>query len=122
MEIQVLYNLIDKIFLAQKKARHNNDYLTLMLNAEALLENLPTLISYAVDQENEYRKFEANLTNTEIEGKKPTSSYCETQAKATQFYKEWQRAKLFMELMYEMVALSKKLAGSVDNELSASTR
>lgn len=122
MEIQVLYKLIDTIFLAQKKARHNNDYLTLMVNAEALLENLPTLINYSIDQESQYRKFEAKLASEEIEGKKPTGSYCETQAKATDFYKEWQKAKLFIDLMYEMVALSKKLAGSVDKELSASTR
>lgn len=122
MEIQVLYKLIDTIFLAQKKARHNNDYLTLMVNAEALLENLPTLINYSIDQESQYRKFEAKLASEEIEGKKPTGSYCETQAKATDFYREWQKAKLFIDLMYEMVALSKKLAGSVDKELSASTR
>lgn len=121
MEIIKLYTLIDTIVLAQKKARHNNDYLTLMLNAEALLENLPTLINYAVDQESNYRKYEAKIANEKDENdKKLTGAYCETQAKATDFYKEWQKAKLFMELMYEMVALSKKLAGSVDKELSSS--
>lgn len=106
--------------VAQKKARHNNDYLTLMVNAEALLENLPLLINYCVDQENEYRKFEAKLANEMTDNKKNTSSYCETQAKATENYKEWQKAKQFIELMYEMVALSKKLAGSIDKEMQAS--
>lgn len=73
MEIIKLYTLIDTIVLAQKKARHNNDYLTLMLNAEALLENLPTLINYAVDQESNYRKYEAKIANEKDENDKKLS-------------------------------------------------
>jgi hypothetical protein len=52
-------------------------------------------------------------------GKRYTSSYAETKSKATDFYAEWQKAKQFIELMYEMVNMAKKLAGSVDKELNA---
>ena len=115
--MEQIYQTIDKIVKAQKKARQNNDYLTLMVNAEALLEFIPQLITYAVDQEAEYRKFEARYTNEKDEqGKRNSGAYCETQAKATQFYSEWSKAKQFIELMYEMVNLSKKLAGSIDIE------
>lgn len=113
-----IYKTIDSIIKAQKKARRENDYLTLMLNGEALLEYLPDLISYSVDQEAEYRKLEATLTNESIDGKRNTSSYCETQAKASEFYKQWQKARQFIELMYEMVAMAKKLSSSVDREFN----
>jgi hypothetical protein len=115
--IESTYKVIDTIIKAQKIARSRNDFLALMLNGEALLEYLPTLINYAVDQEGEYRKFEANLANTVKDGKLLSSSYCETQAKATEYYREWQRAKNFIELLYEMVYMAKKLSTSVDKEL-----
>lgn len=116
-----LYKTIDIIVKAQQKARQSNDYLTLMVNAEALLERIPALINYSVEQESEYRKYEAKIANEIDENKKKLSgAYCETQAKATDFYKEWQKAKQVIEFMYEMVQMSKKLAGSVDKELSAS--
>lgn len=119
--IQEIYKTIDVIFKAQKKARQSNDYLTLMVNAEALLEFVPQLITYSVDQEAEYRKFEAKYTNEDDKtGKRNSGAYSETQAKATDFYKEWTKAKMFIELMYEMVNLSKKLASSVDKELQSS--
>lgn len=119
--IDLIYKTIDVIITAQKKARQENDYLTLMVNAEALLEYIPELIRYSVDQEAGYRKFEAQLANEKDEqGKRNSGAYCETQAKATTFYSEWQKAKQFIELMYEMVNMAKKLAGSVDKELNAS--
>jgi hypothetical protein len=115
-----IYNTIDAIVKAQKKARQNNDYLSLMTNAEALLEYIPELIRYSVDQEASYRKFEAQMANeVDAFGKRNSGAYCETQAKATEFYKEWQQAKQFIELMYEMVQMAKKLATSVDKELQA---
>jgi hypothetical protein len=90
-----------------------------MTNAEALLEFIPNLINHSVEQESQYRKFEANLSNEIDENKKKlTSSYCETQAKATDFYKEWQKVKMFLDFIYEMVNMSKKLAISVDRELN----
>lgn len=115
-----LYKTINTIVLAQRKARRNNDYLGLMINGEALLEYLPDLIDYSVIQESEYRKFEAGLAdNIDSQGKRNSSAYCETQAKATDFYKEWQKSKQFIELLYEMVQLAKKLASSIDREKDA---
>lgn len=118
--MEELYKTIDVIIKAQQKARQNNDYLNLLLNAEALLERIPQLINYATTQEGEYRKFEAKLSDEfDVNNKRNSSAYCDTQAKATDFYREWQKAKLFTELIYEMVNLAKKLAGSVDKELNA---
>ena len=115
-----VYKTIDLIVQHQKKARQEDDYLKLMVNAEALLEFIPKLINYSVEQESEYRKFEAGLIDQKDGDKKLTGAYCETKAKATSFYREWSKAKMFIELMYEMVNLSKKLAGSVDLSLQAS--
>jgi len=117
--MEQIYKTIDLILQHQKKARQSNDYLTLMVNAEALLEFMSKLINYSVEQESEYRKFEAGLIDEKDGEKKLTGAYCETKAKATSFYKEWIKAKLFIKLIYEMVNLSKKLAGSVDKELQA---
>ena len=117
--MEQIYKTIDLIFAHQKKARQSNDYLTLMVNAEALLEFIPQLINYSVEQESEYRKFEAGLIDKKDGDKKLSGAYCETKAKATSFYKEWSKAKQFIELMYEMVNLSKKLASSVDKSLQA---
>jgi hypothetical protein len=115
--MEQIYNTIDKIVAAQKKARANNDFLGLMVNAEALLEYLPSLINHSVDSESEYRKYEAGIINERDDtGKRYTSSYCETMAKATDYYKAWQKAKQFIELMYEMVNLSKKLAGTITRD------
>lgn len=121
MEIEQTYKTIDVIIKSLKTARQRNDYLTLMANAFALLEYMPNLVLYSVTQEAQYRKFEAKLAlESDENGKRNTSSFCDTQAKATQFYADWQKAKLFIELMYEMVQMAKKLAGSVDKEFNAS--
>lgn len=120
MHIQEVYKVIDTIVASQKNARRNNDYNTILLNAEALLEYLPYLINYSVDQEALYRKHEATLANEKDEnGKRNSSAYCETQAKSTDYYTEWQRSKQFMELIYELVQMSKKLMASVDKEFNA---
>jgi hypothetical protein len=122
MTVEDIYKTIDVIVKAQQKARRNNDYLTLMLNAEALLEYIPGLIQYSVEKESAYRKYEAQLANGCTDNKRNTSSYSETQAKATEDYSEWTKAKQFIELMYEMVNMAKKLAGGVDKELNASIK
>lgn len=115
--MEQIYKTIDAIVMAQKKARKENNFLALMINAEALLEYLPSMINHSVDSESEYRKFEAGMVDQRDDtGKRYTSSYSETKAKATEFYKEWQKAKQFIELMYEMVNLSKKLAGTVTRD------
>lgn len=124
MEIQETYKVIDKIIKSFKKDRHEHNYLGLMESALALLEYTPTLINYSVEQEAEYRKFEARLADTTIQDdkgiKRNSSAYCETQSKATPFYKEWQRTKNFIELVYELVNIAKKLANSVDSDYISS--
>ena len=67
--MEQIYKTIDLILQHQKKARQSNDYLTLMVNAEALLEFMSKLINYSVEQESEYRKFEAGLID-EKDGEK----------------------------------------------------
>ncbi len=117
--IEETYKVIDRIILSLKKHRQANNYLGLATDAMALLEYIPSLIQHSVNQEAEYRKFEAKLSNESIGDKKNSSAYCETQAKATVFYTEWSRAKLFIDLMYEMVQMSKILARGVNNEFNA---
>jgi|ERR1035437_358895 hypothetical protein len=117
--MQEIYNTIDLIIQAQKKARRANDYLTLMTNAEALLEFIPKLITYSINQEGEYRKYEAKLSLELTDNKRNSNSFCETQSKATLFYAEWQKSKLFIEFIYEMIQMSKKLAGGVSREFNA---
>lgn len=128
MDIDQVYNTIDTIIKAQKKARLSNDYNTILLNCEALLEYMPKLIIYSVEQESEYRKVEFRVSNDESASqkdgdkvimKKNTSAYAEVSAKSSEYYKNWQKAKNFIELLYEMVNMGKALAKSVDRELNA---
>lgn len=112
--MEEVYKIVDVIVKAQKKARKDNDFFGLMKNAEALLEYIPQLIDYSINREHEYRKFESQILNSVTENAKPvTSSYAETQAKATDAYRDWQKAKQTIDWMYEMVNMSKKLAGTV---------
>lgn len=113
--MEQIYKTIDAIISAQKKARKDNNFVALMINAEALLEYIPQLIEYSINQEHYYRKYEAELSNKidPVSMKSFTSSYCDTQAKATEEYKNWQRAKQTIDWMYEVVNMSKKLAGTV---------
>lgn len=122
MDIQQTFLTIDTIIKSLKLKRISHNYLGLMEDALALLEYTPSLIEYCVDKESEYRKFEASLTNEEKDGKKNSSAYCETQAKATDYYKDWQKTKLFLELIYEMVNVAKKLANNIDSELNSSSK
>ena len=118
--IDSIYKTIDKIIQAQKKARRENDYLTLMTNGEALLEYIPELIIYSIEQESLYRKFEAKLSDEYQGDKRNSSAYCETHAKAQDSYKEWMKTKMFIELIYEMVNMSKALGRGLNNEIKAS--
>lgn len=121
MEISQIYKVIDVIIKSLKEKRKNKDFLGLLLDAEALLEYLPGLINHSVEQEAEYRKFEARLSDeVEENGKRKSSAYCDTMAKASDFYREWQRAKQFIDLTYELVNISKKLASSVSSEFNSS--
>lgn len=119
--IEETYKTLDLIIKSFKKARNDNDFITLVKNGLALLEYLPSLINYSVEQEADYRKYEALLSNAEFNGKRINSSaYCETQAKATDFYKNWQKSKQMIELIYELVNMAKKLANNIDKEFNAS--
>jgi len=50
--MEQVYKTIDLIIQHQKKARQEDDYLKLMVNAEALLEFIPKLINYSIEQES----------------------------------------------------------------------
>lgn len=120
LSMEEVFKTIDIIFEAQRKARQNNDFLTLMVNAEALLERIPALINYAIDKEREYRKLEAKLANEKDDtGKDKRGIYIEMQGKASDGYLESKKARDYMDLIYEMVALSKKLASGVNQEFNA---
>lgn len=115
-----MFEAIDLILASTKKARQNKDYNTIIDNAQACLDYLPAIIKYEVEQESQYRQFEAKLAlEQDSTGKLKSSSFCETQAKATQFYTEYRKAMLFRELMYEVVQISKKIARSHEQEFNA---
>ena len=118
-----IYKIFEAIRKSNLEARKRNDYLTLMVNAQALLDYVPQLIEIMVNEEHEYRKFEAKLSQTKDEnGKYYSNSYCETQSKATTNYKEYIKAKATLDWVYDSVNLSKKLATSVDQEMTAQTK
>ena len=115
-----LYKTIDVIVAQLKKDRLAQNFLGLLTSGEALLEYMPGLINHSIEQESLYRKFEAELANKRDSADKPFSNaYCETQAKATDYYKEWQKAKQFIELMYEMVNMAKALGRGVNREFNS---
>ncbi len=117
------YKIIQTILADSRQARQRGDWFKLITNSEALLEYLTPIIDWEVEKESCYRKFEANLANKKDEnGKLFSGSYCETQAKATDDYKEYRRAMLVREQMYEIIQVSKKLAGSLDQEIKAQKR
>lgn len=120
IDLKDTYDLIDRIVEDNKDKRRKNDRDALLSNGEACLEYTYALIHHAVDQESEYRKFEAELAQTEENGKKVTGAYAETKAKATDYYKEWQRAKQVIELLYHLSNMAKALARSIDSEYKAS--
>lgn len=114
------YKVIQTILADSREARQKGNWFKLITNSEAMLEYLSPIIDYEVEQESLYRKFEADLSdNTDENGKRFSGSYCETKAKATDFYKEYRRAMLVREQMYEIIQVSKKLAGSLDQEIKS---
>lgn len=115
-----VYETVDIITKKFRADRKSNNYLGLVEDGLALLEEIPKLIEISITQEAEYRKYEAKLSDERDEnGKRFSGAYCETQSKATEFYKEWQKAKQFQELVYNMVNMAKILAKSVDNEFKS---
>ena len=91
-----------------------------MENGQALLEYIPDLVNYMIEQESGYRKLEAKLSDEFSGDKRNSSAYCETQAKSSDYYREWQRSKNFLELIYELVNMSKALGRGLNSEFNAS--
>lgn len=118
-----IYKTFEAIRQSNLKARKNNDYYTLLINAQALLDYVPQLIEIMVNEEHEYRKLEAKLSIEKDElGKKNTSAWCEVQAKATDNYREYTKAKATLDWVYDSVNLSKKLAVDTDKNLTATIK
>lgn len=116
-----LYETIDRIIADCKVKRSRNDRDGLLENGQACLEYAYRLTHYSVDMESSYRKFEADLADkTDENGKRNTSAYAETQAKATDFYKEWQRARQVIEVLNDLANMAKALARGVDSSYNAS--
>jgi len=115
-----MFDSLSLILADTKKARQLKQYNRIIDNAQAVLDYLPDIIAYEVEQEQQYRQFEAKLLDEREEsGKLRTSSYCETKAKATDFYANYRKAQLFRELSYEVVQISKKIARSNEQEYNA---
>lgn len=111
-----IYETLTLIKNSNKKARKENNYLKLLENSQALLDYLPDLIDYHVEQEHEYRKFEAE----ELTKENMTSAKAETNAKATVGYKEFRRSYNYINWIYEAINVAKKLANDINNNLKAS--
>lgn len=117
MKVYDTIELITSKFRADRKA---NNYLGLVEDGLALLEEVPKLIEISITQESLYRQFEARLADeVDEKGKKVPNTYCETMSKATDNYKEWQKAKQLIEYVYELVNMSKILARGVSKEFNA---
>lgn len=115
-----LYKVFEAIRKSNLEARKMNNYDKLLENAQALSDYIPEMIEILVTQENLYRKYEASLANTKDEnGKYYSNSYCETQAKATENYKEFKKAELTLDWAYATINISKKLAASVGSEYNS---
>ena len=88
-----------------------------------LFLNISRSYKLLVTQEKEYRKEEARLANeNDQNGKRIVEHIVKRKQRLRTFYTEWQRSKQFIELVYELVNMSKKLAGSVDKEYNASIK
>ena len=115
-----IYETIDLIIADNKKKRSRNDRDGLLENGEACLEYAYKLTHISVDRESAYRKFEAGLADkTDENGKRNSVGYCETQSKATEDYKEWQRAKQVTDLLFDLANMAKALARGVDGSYNA---
>lgn len=111
-----IYKTLEAIKNSNKKARQQNNYYQLLLNSQAMLDYLPDLIDYNVEQEHLYRRYEAE----ELTKENMTSAKAETNAKATEYYKEFTRSKLYREWIYEAINIAKKLAVDTNNNFKAS--
>ena len=117
MKTYEIIDIITKKFRADRKA---NNYLGLVEDGLALLEEVPKLIEISITQESLYRQYEAKLSDERDDtGKRNTNSYCETQSKATEYYRDWQKAKQTIEFVIDLVNMSKILARGLTKEFNA---
>jgi hypothetical protein len=117
--MEEFYKMIDVVVAENKEFRQRHDYLGLIQNGQRLLNSLPKLIDYSTTQESEYRKFEAKELERLAE-EKGRNGVAETNAKATDQYREWQRASQTIEMIYHLANMAKRLASDVDNNYKAS--
>ena len=118
-----LYKTFDLIRKSNLQARRDNNYFKLLENGQALLDYVPDLIEIMVNSEHAYRKLEAKLSQEKDElGKRNTSAWCETQAKASEDYREYIKAEATLKWVYDSVNLSKKLAQDNENELKSTIK
>ena len=118
MTLQEISKTIDVIMESNKQAREQNNYIKLIENGFECLGFINKLINIAIDSEKFYRKLEAStLLELKSQGNKGKNGEAEVVAKASQYYSDWQNAKMLIDLCYEMNNVSKKLADSLNNEL-----
>lgn len=119
-EHELVYKAIDKIASENKKARDSGNYFALVLNGQMCLNHIASLISHSIEQQSLYRKFEARrLSELTTSNEKGKNGIAEVEAKATDYYKEWQRAEMTIELMYNLANMAKLLAKDVDKNLKS---
>jgi len=114
MKIEELQKVINVIFITIKADRQKNNINGLLNNGIACLEYSYQLIDIMVNFESEYRKFEADLIDKGF-----TSAKAETQAKATDHYKNWTKCKYMYDTLLEMNLTCKKLASSTEKEFNS---
>lgn len=121
METKSRFDIIDTIIKDTKQKHERHDEIGIISNAFVLLSHMSDLIKYEVDNEAIYRKKEAELLSSfDNTGKARTSSWAETNARASDEYKNYQKAMKFRDLLYEVVQLSKKVATATSKEFNAS--
>ena len=109
-EIQKTIGIILNKVAQQRKA---GDYYGLITSGIASLEYSYYLIEPMIQAESEYRKLEASeITNGSL-------GRAETIAKASEHYKDWQKARYLHDTLLEINMSCKKLSSSNDKELKA---
>ena len=120
MKLEELSKTIDAVFESNKEARSRNDFIKLLENGFECLGFVNRLTNIAIDNEREYRKFEAiTLLELKQQGNKGKNGEAETRAKATDHYINMIHEHKLIELCHEMNNNAKKLADSLNNELKA---
>jgi hypothetical protein len=109
MEITEIQKVIEKILESFKKNRRSNNMDGLLKDGIASLEYSYYLISIITDSESGYRKKEADLISQDP---KISQAKAETLAKATEEYKNWQKARYLYELLLELNMTAKKLSNN----------